>query len=154
MPCVPLAFWNLQPGSKVRFLQIAAWSSTIRMLLVALTTEVFKPWRSCGSFIREFAKSDLILSITFWSCLCFDGSNDILLLIKEAHIYLYIYVCLHFFSPLTPPFKARFYLYLNCTTARDFQCELTMGLWHQSNIARAPVPGVYYFYILKPVKGQ
>ena len=38
----------------------------------------------------------------------------------------YLYVCSHFFNPLTPLFKARFYLYLH-TTVKDFQCKLTMG---------------------------
>ena len=65
---------------------------------------------------------------------------DILLLIKEAHIYIYIYmhVCSHFLNPLTPLFKARFNLYLY-TTARYFPSKWTMGSWHQSNIFRAPV---------------
>jgi hypothetical protein len=76
--------------------------------------------------------------------------NCILLLIKEAHIY--IYVCSHFFNPLTPLFKARFYLYLH-TTARDFQSKWTVGPWHQSITLRAPVSWVYYFHILKAVEG-
>jgi hypothetical protein len=63
------------------------------------------------------------------------------------------YVCSHFFNPLTPLLKARFYLYLH-TTARDFQSKWTMRPWYQSNIVRAPVSWVYYFHILKAVKGQ
>ena len=69
--------------------------------------------------------------------------NYILLLIKEAHIY--IYVCSHFLNPLVPLFQTRFYLYLYAT-ARDFQCKWTKGPWHQSNIVRALVSWAYLLF--------
>jgi hypothetical protein len=65
-------------------------------------------------------------------------------------MYIYIYVCSHFVNPLTPLFKARFYLYLH-TTARDFQriTRITRITKFQSLITIAIVKIIKILYIVK-----